>query len=44
MLKFNENGKFTIMVATDIHEKADVTSAKAKKKMRDRPSSYGNRP
>lgn len=35
MLKFNENGKFTIMVATDIHEKADVTSAKAKKRMRD---------
>ena len=35
MLKFNENGKFTIMVATDIHEKADVTSHLAKKKMRD---------
>lgn len=34
-LKFNKDGKFTIMMATDIHEKTDVKSPVAKKKFAD---------
>lgn len=34
-LKFNTDGKFRIMVATDMHEKPDITSEKGKLKYKD---------